>query len=79
MSDFIKKFPKLSFKNKEQLQKIENACCYFCQKDVIVKDIKEWTDDGETAICPHCNVDAVVPMSNPGCETLLEVKTYWFG
>lgn len=35
--------------------------CVACLGEV--KDVKGWIDDeqGQTAICPHCGIDAVVP------------------
>jgi hypothetical protein len=36
------------------------AGCFYCLKTFDVSDIKEYTDKGKTAICPHCHIDSVV-------------------
>lgn len=38
----------------------QNCQCYFCLKTFKFKEIREWTDEGETPICPKCGVDAVI-------------------
>ncbi len=49
----------LSLRNKDFLH--TNAGCYYCLNTFEVKKIKEWTDNGKTALCPFCGVDAVIP------------------
>jgi hypothetical protein len=45
------------------------------------QEIKEYTDNGQTSICPHCGVDAVLgdmagfPISE---ESLKNAQDYWF-
>lgn len=34
--------------------------CFYCQRIFNPRDIKEWIDGGQTALCP-CGVDAVLP------------------
>ena len=38
--------------------------CIACFGEIAVNGVKGWIDDagGQTAICPHCGVDAVVPL-----------------
>jgi hypothetical protein len=38
--------------------------CYYCCKTYPPSKIVEWTDNGQTAICP-CWVDAVLPGARP--------------
>ena len=49
--------------NKDELMRIESlgmdCSCFYCGKRFNPKEIKEWTDKGQTAICPHCGIDAV--------------------
>jgi hypothetical protein len=42
------------------------VCCY-CLADFPPGDVVEWVDGetGETALCPHCEVDAVVGFNGP--------------
>lgn len=69
----INEAPKLAFKNKTQLQ--DDCSCYYCLKNFKKNEIINYTDKGETALCPYCNIDAVLPgiVSN-----LKEIKDYWF-
>ncbi len=48
---------------------IENKCykelsekcgCYQCENIMLASDITDWCDEGETAICPFCGIDAVI-------------------
>jgi hypothetical protein len=46
-------------------------------------DVDEWIDEGSTALCPRCGVDAVVgsashyPVNDP--EFLRQMRIRWFG
>ena len=35
--------------------------CYFCLSVFDGGEISKWTDEGTTAVCPICGVDAVLP------------------
>lgn len=76
----VDQFAALAMKNRTHL-----ACgevgCYYCQEIYDSIEIKEWTDGGETAICPKCGVDAVVSKSQHELnkEILKEANEYWFG
>ena len=44
-------------------------------------EIKDYADDGHTALCPHCGNDAVLP--DASCKeidehTLTGMHNYWF-
>ena len=58
--------------------------CYYCLRTYSTDEIVDWIDDadGLTAICPHCDIDAVVPC-NSGLdvseEYLKEVHRVMFG
>lgn len=70
----------LTLKNVKNLKICTEAGCYNCKKIFSVKEIKEYTDQGETALCPHCQTDAVIP---DGCgialteKNLEDIKKYW--
>lgn len=59
--DAFKKIHKLSFRNKELLDLEWQACCFHCFSKFHPDKIKEWTDKGQTAVCPHCGIDSVLP------------------
>jgi hypothetical protein len=49
-----------SYRNKHTLSSSNTIVCYFCFNYMKPNDITEYTDNGETALCPHCNVNAVI-------------------
>ena len=54
--------------------------CFFCLKIYDPVNITNWLND-ETALCPYCNVDAVIPESDDYLledSLLLAMKEYWF-
>jgi hypothetical protein len=70
-----------SFKNRNSLQAGKLAGCYSCLKTFKSEDVKEWTDSGETAICPHCQVDAVLSETSGFAITepsLKAIRQFWF-
>lgn len=71
---------KLSMRNKKALLLSEKAGCYHCLEIFETKEIKEYTDQGETALCPRCNVDSVISGSalELNKEKLKEIRVYWF-
>lgn len=54
-------FHKSSFKNRSILESSERCGCFFCFESFYLKEVEEWTDDGQTALCPKCDIDAVLP------------------
>ena len=72
----------LSFKNKSLQAISNNAGCYHCMKSFSASDIKEYTDSGETALCPLCKVDAVAfdcTGYDLGEASLAKANRSWFG
>lgn len=51
----------LIYKNKYLIQTSEICQCLYCKKELVLEDIVETCDDGQTAICSRCHVDAVYP------------------
>jgi len=46
--------------NKEELKKSDKCGCFYCMRIYKASQIKDWTDGGETALCPYCMVDSVI-------------------
>jgi len=71
---------KLSMRNKKSLLINDKAGCYHCLEIFNVNEIKSYTDQGETALCPKCNADSVIPGSSVELskQKLEEIKKYWF-
>ena len=75
MDDYVRHAPMMAMKNKKSLK---NRCsCYHCLAEFDVKEIRQWTDGGETAICPTCDNDSVLPISD--AELLRNIQLYWLG
>lgn len=69
-----------AFNNKGLVDQCTKAGCYYCLKIFETSEIVEYVDDGHTAVCPYCNVDAVLA-ENSGeitVEFLQRAKRYWF-
>lgn len=77
----INELVNFSFKNKEIISNSELCGCYHCCNIFPYKEIKDFTDDGKTALCPKCNIDTVL---GDKCgfsltkEFLESAKKYWF-
>ena len=77
----IRVAPKLAMHNKVLLEKVSECACYYCCKVFKPSDIKEWVDKSDTALCPHCAVDAVLPVyeeSEKDLSFLIKLNKYWF-
>lgn len=71
---------KYAIRNKKFLESSPKSGCFKCLRIFETKEIKMFTDQGETAICPYCNNDTVIPsaLAEPNLEFLSKVKNYWF-
>lgn len=70
-----------SMHNKRAINGSQVVGCYSCQKLFKPDEIKEWVDrELDTAVCPHCGVDAVLPGSVGGLTSTLlaQANAYWF-
>lgn len=72
---------KRSRNNRPSLTDNETCGCFFCLATFTANDIWEWWDKGMTAVCPHCEMDSVLPDSKeyPLTEEFLKkMQMYWF-
>jgi hypothetical protein len=74
--DFAK-LHKLSFKNRPLLDLEHSASCFHCFYITPVSEIKEWTDDGQTAICPECGIDSLLP-GEIGSRLIIKMSDRYF-
>lgn len=66
--------------HKKQLE-YSGACgCFYCLSVFTVGDIEDWIDNGETARCPKCGIDSVIPLTEvPSTDAFLKrMQEYWF-
>ncbi len=79
--DDIIKAHEYSSHHKKALLKDKICGCFFCLKIFSPKEIVDWIDKDDTALCPHCSIDAVIGESSgfPITEEFLEkMRDCWF-
>ncbi len=77
--------------NRALLQESTRAGCFYCQALFAPAEISDWvdglqretgsTDDGVTALCPRCGIDAVLPNAIPTeltAKLLADMHAHWF-
>jgi NAD-dependent SIR2 family protein deacetylase len=69
-----------SRRNRSALAKATTCGCFYCLNEYPFQRIAEWTDDGKTAICPCCGVDAVLGFNTPVADQglLRDMHKFWF-
>jgi len=75
----VETFHEQSFKNRSVLESSERCGCFFCLESFYLRNVKEWVDDGQTALCPNCDIDSVLP--DDGTLTLndlIAMHHHWF-
>lgn len=51
----------LSMFNRRKIEKKGHACgCFHCSEQYDSSEIKAWTDNKRTALCPYCGIDSVL-------------------
>ena len=80
MNEEIKNLSKYSKNNKTYIENSDKCACYFCLNTFSPQEIEEWTDNGQTAICPKCKVDSVVGDSTTNLDKqfIEKASKYWF-
>ena len=77
----LEKAHKHSSKNRTEIEKSVVAGCFSCEKIFNSSEIVEYTDKGETALCPFCGVDAIIANESGiyiSPDLLNEMKEYCF-
>jgi hypothetical protein len=77
--------------NRELLARSERGGCFYCEAMFDPAEVEFWvdgrqpetgsTDDGVTALCPRCGIDAVLPSAAPiqlSIEMLGEMHRHYF-
>ena len=69
-----------SMRNRPFLTGQTRCGCFHCQQTYAADEIADWTDDGQTAICPRCGVDAVLSSHTDPltADFLARVHARWF-
>jgi hypothetical protein len=72
----IEQAAKIAFKNRKLLADYKEVGCYYCLSIFKPEEIVAYTDKDETAICPRCNIDSVIPTTDE--KILKTCHEYWF-
>nr|MBE6545464.1 hypothetical protein [Oscillospiraceae bacterium] len=67
--------------NKELIEKSNKCYCFYCKSVFESGEIDSYLKNEETALCPKCHIDSVIPDSideNIDENIILEMHDYWF-
>ena len=67
--------------NRELIARANRCYCFYCKAEMDKSEIVDYLEQENTAICPKCGVDAILPDSvrEPINKTLLtQLHDYWF-
>ena len=69
-------------RNRLELEASQTAGCFYCCEVFSPSEIKEWVDDNECAVCPHCGIDSIIGEASgfPAADKkfLKEMNEFWF-
>ena len=54
-------YEKQSFCHRDKIKPDTECGCFYCLSVFKGEDIRTWADKGETAMCPVCGIDTVLP------------------
>ena len=77
----FKKIHAYSSHNRNIIEVSDKCHCFYCKSTIKSSEIVEYIDQGETAICPKCGIDAIVPDSideKIDDDLICEMHEYWF-
>ena len=68
--------------NNRSLIADSNKCyCFYCKQSMYRGEVEEYIDNGQTALCPRCQIDAIIPDSieeSVDENIIAEMNEYWF-
>ncbi len=71
-----------AIKNRKAIEQSLTCGCFKCLAIFPTTEVNCWTDNEQTAICPHCNQDSLLTSfcgTTIDKENLKVINTYWFG
>lgn len=77
----LNKLHAYSSHNKKLIDASEKCHCFYCKSTFVKNEITKYTDNGETALCPKCNIDSILPDSIDEIideNVILEMNEYWY-
>lgn len=73
----LKILHRMSFNHRTKVEASTQCGCFYCKALFSPDQIEEWTDKGQTAMCPECGIDSVLP-DQPPMAVLEAMRQYWF-
>ena len=70
-----------SFNNKKLIEKSDLCGCFYCLKIFKKEEITSYLENEDTALCPNCEIDSVIPDTKEfkvTKEFLYKMHKYWF-
>jgi hypothetical protein len=62
-----------------QLAHTGRCGCFYCLKFFDASEIEDWIDKEQTALCPHCGIDSVLPATEEVTPEMLKaMQQVWF-
>ena len=49
-----------TLRNRKEIEASDNCACISCCEIFNPSEVEEYIDEGETALCPKCGIDAVI-------------------
>lgn len=78
---YLKKLHQYCTNNKKLISKANKCYCFFCMKEMKSEEIVDYLSVEETAICPYCGIDSIIPDSindEVNITIIKEMNKYWF-
>jgi hypothetical protein len=71
---------KQCFHNRTLLSAAKNCGCFYCLKTFAPNQIVKWVDEDQTALCPFCEIDAVLGFDTEAVDPaiLSQMHEHWF-
>lgn len=80
--DIINASHKHTIRHRAEILQSDVCGCFYCITIFRPKDIIDWIDDEQTAICPNCGIDSVIGDKSgyPVIDNnfLKQMNSYWF-
>ena len=52
---------RVSWRHRAQVEAAPRCGCFYCLAVFAPGEIGKWVDEGDTAVCPRCGIDSVIP------------------
>ena len=69
-----------SLRNRMEIERSSQCGCFSCKRTFLSSEVEDFIDDGETALCPYCCVDAVIGDASgfqPSEDFLRKMQERW--